>query len=102
MPSKTIVSSNNQATTGPGSKNWALGGCSAQGGTFNGSRWMLETETSLTFLALCVYKWHCLSRQGSERPESLPLPKTIRSASVHGSHPPSTLCQLLQTPSPGT
>lgn len=95
MPCKTVVPSNIQATTGPGLESWALGRCSAQGGTFKGSGWTLETETSLTFLASWVYKWHCQSK-------SLPFPKTIRSASVCGSHPPSTSCQLLQTPRPGT
>lgn len=101
-PCKNIVPSNIQATTGPGLESWALERCSAQGGTFKASGWTLETEASLTFLASCVYKRHCWSRQGPKRPESLPLPKTISSASVRGSAPPSTLCQLLQTPRPGT
>lgn len=68
-----------------------------------GGCWRLRPPSpSWPHVSTCVYKWHCWSRQGPERPKSLTFPKTIRSASMHGSHSPFTPCQLLQTPRPGT
>lgn len=95
---QNIVPSNIQAATGPGLENWALERCSAQGGTFKGSRWTLETEPpSPSWPRVSTNGTHCWSRQGLK---SLSLPKIIRSASMCGSPPRSPPCQLLQTPSP--
>lgn len=90
LPCKNVVPSNIQATTGPGLESWALERCSAQGGTFKGSGWTLETEASLTFLSSAVpdRDLRGLSPSPSPRPSGQPA-----CVALLPSPPPASSCR---------